>query len=143
MSIGAFTDKKQRPSQTEIQGMMGVGLTYWDELLQFVREQYAPDEEFRFMYGKKYGWALRFQMRRKLLTSFYPTDGGLTVQINLGPDAVDQALEMSLGENVMNVINRATAYSEGRWLFIPVKSPQDIQDIQRLIALRVETKRLA
>ena len=143
MSIGAFTDKKQRPSQTEIQGMMGVGLTYWDELLQFVREQYAPEEEFRFMYGKKYGWAIRFQLRRKLLTSFYPTEGGLTVQINLGPDAVDQALEMSLGENVMNVINRATAYSEGRWLFIPVKSPQDIQDIQRLIALRVETKRLA
>ena len=50
---------------------------------------------------------------------------------------------MNLGENVLSVINRATAYSEGKWLFIPVKSPQDIQDIQRLIALRVETKRLA
>ena len=143
MSIGVFTDKKQRPSEAEIRDIMGAGLAGWEELLQFVQEQYAPDEEFRFMYGKKYGWALRFQMRGKLLTSFYPTEGGLTVQINLGPAAIDQAFEMNLGENVLSVINRATAYSEGRWLFIPVKTPQDIQDIQRLLALRVETKRLA
>ena len=142
MSIGAFTDKKQQPSQTEIQDMMGAGLSDWEELVQFVRQQYAPDEEFRFMYGKKYGWALRFHIRCKLLTSFYPTQGGLTVQINLGPAAVEQALKMNLGENSRSVINQATAYSEGRWLFIPVKSPQDIQDIQRLIALRVATKRL-
>ena len=128
MSIGAFTDKKQRPSETEIRDMMGAGLTGWKELTQFVRQQYAPEEEFRFMYGKKYGWAFRFQMRGKLLTSFYPTEGGLTVQINLGPAAVDQALAMDLGENVLSVINQATAYSEGRWLFIPVKSLQDIQD---------------
>jgi hypothetical protein len=143
MSIGAFTDKKQQPTEAEIRSMMGFGLTYWDELVQYVREQYSPDEEFRFMYGKTYGWALKFQMHAKLLTSFYPTDGGLTVQINLGAAAVDRALEMDLGENVLSVINRATAYSEGRWLFIPVKTPQDIQDIQRLLALRVETKRLA
>ena len=143
MSVGAFTDKKQRPSQAEIRNMMGAGLTYWDELVQFVCEKYAPDEEIRFMYGKKYGWALRFQIRGKLLTSFFPTAGGLTVQINLGPAAVDRALEMNLGENVLSVINRATAYSEGRWLFIPVKTQQDIQDIQHLLVLRVETKRLA
>ena len=74
MSIGAFTDKKQRPSETEIRDMMGTGLSDWDELVQFVREKYSPEEEFRFLYGKKYGWALRFQMRRKLLTSFYPTE---------------------------------------------------------------------
>ncbi|MFN2232903.1 MAG: DUF3788 family protein [Anaerolineales bacterium] len=143
MSVGAFTDKKQQPTEAEIQRVMGAGLSYWEELVQYVRQQYAPDEEFRFMYGKKYGWALRFQMRGKLLTSFYPTNGGLTVQINLGPAAIEQALEMRLGEHVVGVINRATAYSEGRWLFIPVKSPRDIQDIQRLIALRVKTKRLA
>jgi hypothetical protein len=142
MSIGAFTDKKQRPSESEIRDMIGAGLSDWEELVQFVVEQYAPDEEFRFMYGKKYGWALRFQMRGKLLTSFYPTDGGLTVQINLGPAAIDQALAMNLGGNVLSVISQATAYSEGRWLFIPVKSLQDIQDLQRLIALRVETRRL-
>ncbi|MFL7870297.1 MAG: DUF3788 family protein [Anaerolineales bacterium] len=143
MSVGAFTDKKQQPTESEIQRVMGAGLSYWEELVQYVHQQYAPDEEFHFMYGKKYGWALRFQMRGKLLTSFYPTNGGLTVQINLGPAAIEQALEMRLGEHVVGVINRATAYSEGRWLFIPVKSPRDIQDIQRLIALRVETKRLA
>ena len=49
MSIGAFSDKKQRPSEAEIRDVMGAGLTHWEELVQFVREQYAPDEEVRFM----------------------------------------------------------------------------------------------
>jgi hypothetical protein len=60
--------------------MLGAGLHFWEQLVQFVQEQYAPDEDFRFMYGKQYGWALRFQIRAKLLTSLYPTEGGVTAR---------------------------------------------------------------
>jgi hypothetical protein len=49
---------------------------------------------------------------------------------------------MKLGKNVQEVIARANPYPEGRWLFIPVKSADDIRDIQQLLALRAETKRL-
>ena len=49
---------------------------------------------------------------------------------------------MELGENVQAAIARATPYPEGRWLFIPVRSADEIRDIQRLLALRVEAKGL-
>lgn len=142
MSVGAFTDKKRQPSDSEIQRVIGLGLPYWEELIQFIRENYPSNEDFKFLYGKNYGWALRFRMRGQLLTSLYPTAGGFTVQINLGTAAVEQTQRMKLGENVREVIAKATPYPEGKWLFIPVKSGDDIRDIQQLLALRVETKRL-
>jgi len=142
MSIGVFVDKKHQPSEAEIQQVMGSKLLVWQELVQFLREHYPSDEDFKFLYGKKYGWALRFRKRGQLLTSLYPTAGGFTVQINLGSDALEQTGDLQLGENVRAVIEKATLFPEGKWLFIPVQSAEDVRDIQHLLALRVETKRL-
>ena len=36
----------------------------------------------------------------------------------------------------------AAPYPEGRWLFIPVESAQDAEDVQALVALRAREKRL-
>ena len=142
MSIGAFVDKKHQPSEEEIHQVIGPRLPIWEELVRFIREHYPSDEDFKFLYGKKYGWALRFRKRGQLLTSLYPTEGGVTVQINLGPAAIEQTRNMELGENVQGVIEKATPYPEGRWLFIPIKSEDDVRDVYQLLALRVETKRL-
>jgi hypothetical protein len=142
MSIGAFTDKKHQPTEAEMLKVIGPKLSAWQELIQFIREHYPSVEDFKFLYGKKYGWALRFRIRGKLLTSLYPTAEGFTVQINLSQAAIEQAQRMKLGEKVQEAIARAAPYPEGRWLFIPVRSADDLGDIQQLLALRVETKGL-
>ena len=142
MSIGAFTDKKQQPTEKEILAMIGPKLPLWEELIQHIRGNYPTEENFKFLYGKKYGWALRFRIRRQLLTSLYPTTGGFTAQVNLNPEAVEQALAIPPGKNVQDAIARATPYPEGRWLFIPVESADDVHDVKRLLVLRAETKRL-
>jgi len=142
MSIGAFTDKTRQPTEAEIQAAIGTQLSAWRDLLRFIRENYSPDEDFKFLYGKKYGWALRFRMGGQLLTSLYPAAGGFTVQVNLSPAAVERAQQMGLGESAQAAIAWATPYPEGRWLFIPVQSAGDVADIQKLLALRVEAKGL-
>jgi hypothetical protein len=142
MSIGAFTDKKRQPTEEEIRKTVGSKLAIWQELIQYIRTNYPSNEDFKFLYGKRYGWALRFRIRGQLLTSLYPNVEGFTVQVNLNPAAIDQAQRMNLGENVQTAIERANPYPEGRWLFVPVGSADDMKDIQRLLALRVETKRL-
>jgi hypothetical protein len=143
MAFGAFTDKKHRPTEAEVRQAIGAMWATWQELAGFIRQNYPSDEDFKFMYGKNYGWALRFRMRGKLLTSLYPRQGGFTVQINLSPGAVEQALQMKLGENARQAIERAHPYPEGRWAFIPVGPGDNISDIHQLLALRAETKRLS
>lgn len=142
MSIGAFTDKKQRPTEEEVLAMIGSKAPLWEDLIQFIREHYPSDEDFTFLYGKQYGWARRFRIRKQLLTSLYPAEDGFKVQVNLSPEAVEQALTMQPGQNVREAIARAHPYPEGRWVFIPIDSAEDAQDIKRLLALRVESKRL-
>ena len=49
---------------------------------------------------------------------------------------------MELGAKAQQVIASAHAYPEGRWLFVPVETADDLRDVQRLLTLRVKTKRL-
>lgn len=143
MSIGLFTDKKRRPTDAEIRQAIGLKLSLWDVLIGYIREKYPAQEDFKFLYGKKYGWASRFRIKGQLLTSLYPTNGGFTVQINLSPNAIEKAQSMKLTKNVQLAIERAHPYPEGRWLFIPVESKSDLHSVQQLLALRVENPHLA
>ena len=142
MSVGLFTDKQRPPSVEELRAAIGERLPLWERLVAHLRATYPAQEDLKFMYGRKYGWALRFRIGAQLLTSLYPTQGGFTVQVNLGPAAVEHALDMGLGANMQGAIARAHPYPEGRWLFVPVESEDDRRDVERLVALRAETKRL-
>ena len=140
MGIGLFTDKGHQPTDAQVLEAIGPKLPLWHALVRFVREQYPVQEDFKFLYGKNYGWALRFRIKGQLLVSLYPTQGGFTAQVNLGSDAIEKAQRLKLSKNVQQAIARAHPYPEGRWLFIPVESEKDMRDIQRLVALRVEVK---
>jgi hypothetical protein len=142
MSIGLFTDKKRQPADAEVVEAIGARLPLWQDLVRFIRGTYPAQEDFKFLYGKTYGWALRFRIKGQVLTSLYPTQGGFTAQVNLSPEAVEQVQSEGLGHNVRQAIERANPYPEGRWLFVPVESEADVRDVQRLLALRAQTKRL-
>jgi hypothetical protein len=122
--------------------MIGTMLPVWNELVVFLRANFLVEEDFKFMYGKNYGWALRFRVNGKFLTSLFPTKGGFTVQVNLTPQAVEQAIKMDIHPGILEVINNAHPYPEGRWCFIPVWTPQALEDIKQLIRLRATTKNI-
>jgi hypothetical protein len=140
MSIGYFTEKTTQPTPGDIQNVIGSRFYLWEDLLKHIRDTYKPQEDFKFLYGKNYGWAVRFRLKGKLLTSLYPADGGFKAQIILSPGEVETALSMDPGKNVLQSIEAATPYPEGRWLFIPVENPADMQDIIDLLELHSRSK---
>lgn len=143
MSTGCFTEKNREPSDEEVRHSIGPTLPLWDELIRHIRENYAPVEDFKFLYGKTYGWGRRFRLKGSLLATLYPALGCYKVQIILKPQAVDEALSMSLGLNTRRAIESANPYPEGRWLFIPVESAGDMEDVRRLLVLRAKGKKNA
>jgi hypothetical protein len=136
MSYGYFIDKKHQPTEKEVAKAIGTVFPVWKKLAQFIRENYPVLEDFKYLYGKKYGWALRFRIKRKLLTSLYPAQKHFVVQVILSPDAIEKAKLMKLSKKVHQVIEKAHPYPEGRWLFVPVESETDIRDIKQLLSLR-------
>jgi len=119
---------------------MGGTRFLWDELVAHIRITYKSVEDFKFLYGKNYGWGYRFRVKGKLLTALYPTNGGFTVQIILSPEAVETARSISKSQNVRKAIDEANPYPEGRWLFIRVEDAVDLEAIYRLLELKTAKK---
>jgi hypothetical protein len=142
MSIGFFIDRNHEPTEQEITACLGASLPLWDELIRYMRKTYSPEQDLKFLYGKEYGWGKRFRMKGKLLTNLFPSDGGFTVQIILNPKIVEIAMAMNIGENIRHVMEHATPFPEGCWLFIPVESEKDLRDIRQVLDLKVNTSRL-
>ncbi len=75
VSYSAFSDKRCEPTASEIVEVLGPVEKGWSAFVQHLHDTYAVEEDLKFMYGQKYGWALRFRRRSSLLTALYPTSG--------------------------------------------------------------------
>lgn len=140
MSIGVFDHKDRPPTTPEILTAVGPALKSWNELGRWMRESLSAQSDLKYLYGEKYGWALRFQIRSKLLSALYPTEKGFTAQVILNRAALERASHLKLGKNAKQAIDRAHLYAEGKWLLIPVESERDAEDVKRLLTLKIEDR---
>ena len=142
MSIGIFTEKHRRPKAPEILATVGPALERWNELTDWIVETFPAQHELKFMYGSKYGWARRFEVHGTLLTALYPVRNGFTAQLILNRTALEQASLLRLGKNAQLAMEQAHLYTEGKWLFIPVESNRDMENIKRLLTVKIGSAKL-
>ncbi len=135
MSIGIFTDKEHEPTTGEMSAAMGKAKALWDELLQFIPDNYQLEGEFLF-YGKKYGWTRRYRKSGKALTSLFPANGYFVAQIVLNPPQTEKALGANLSKSTLQMIKEAKAYHDGLWLWIKVASKQTLKDVKQLLLIK-------
>lgn len=135
--FSCFVDREQEPTYASVREALGGACAAWDELEGHLAEIYGLKGSFHFMYGQRYGWALRFERSGKLVLAMYPNRGQLTAQVVLGRAQVTLATAMHLSPNIANVLRNAKDYPEGRWLFVPVRSQQGAREMRSLIALKL------
>lgn len=138
MSIGFFTDRQRQPGEAEVAVALGDAKARWDALVANIRAIPKVGEDFRFMYGKNYGWGLRFRLKGKLLTAFYPNDGFFVAQMILSLAQLAEVEEFDLHAGARKALDAATLYAEGKWLFVRVETDGDGADVRRLIGVRGE-----
>ncbi len=139
MAIGLFLDKEYQPTETAVFVALGSKQPLWKELTQFIADNYPILGEWNFG-GKNYGWNLWYRKSGKTLVTLYPQEGCFVAQIVLGKDQVEQALTLKLGKNVGTVLTETPQLHDGRWLFIKVKTPKDVKDIQQLLQIKRRPK---
>ncbi len=135
MPIGFFLDKTHEPSAEEIAAALGAAKPWWDRLLAFIAETYQMPGEFSFG-GKNYGWNMWYRKSGKSLVSLYPQKDSLIAQVVLGKAEVEQAEALTLGEHVGQVFRETPQLHDGRWLFIPVISAADVDDVEQLLLVK-------
>jgi len=135
MSIGCFLDKTQSPSPEELRTVMRDSYLLWERLVLFIDANYQIPGELSYG-GKKYGWNLWYRKSGKSLVSLYPAEGNFVAQVVLGREQVERALALSLGETVGRMLRETPQLHDGKWLFIPVNSAEDEQDVEQLLRVK-------
>jgi hypothetical protein len=135
MAIGKFTDKQHPPTPDEVRTALGPRRATWECLIEFILARYRVQRDWRY-YGKNYGWAERIRKGGKALLSLYPGQDAFTAQVVLDEQGVQEALKRNIGFNARHAIESAKPYPEGRWLFVPVESDRDAEDVKYFLSLK-------
>jgi hypothetical protein len=121
---------------------LGPAWRLWEDLTHFLTETY-PEIPPELSYGgKKYGWNLWYRKSGKSLLSLFPNEGYYVAQVVLGNAQVEQALQLELGEAVGSLLRETPQFHDGRWLFIPVRTERDAEDVKQLLQVKRRPKRV-
>jgi hypothetical protein len=134
----AFLDKAQRPKPADLAKALGECASSWNGLIAHITEKYPPiSEEWKFM---KSGWTLLLKRKSRTVCYLFPATGYFTAAFVLGEKAVAGARQSKLPKQIMETIEQARPYAEGRGFYVECKKSADVKHLLTLVAVKMETK---
>ncbi|WP_041384672.1 DUF3788 family protein [Sphaerochaeta pleomorpha] len=117
----------------------------FDSLCSYLEETYQvkPVVEFSKC-TMQYGWNVKYKKGGRSLCTLYPQEGSFLALIVIGYREMAEAeiLLSFLTEYVQQVFADAKTGLQQKWLMIEVGSPEVLEDVKQLVALRRPIKRV-
>jgi hypothetical protein len=135
--LSSFEDKSRPPEAGELDAGLGRSARAWKQLVAGVARRHAPIEAVWNFAGAKFGWSLRLRRNDRVLLYLIPQGGHFLVGVVLGEKAVKGARESGLPSAVLELIDAARPYAEGRGIRIPVSRAADLDVVLDLVALKL------
>jgi hypothetical protein len=82
------------------------------------------------------GWNIRYRRGGKSLVALYPQREGFVAQVVLGKAQAEQALALDLRDKVGKMLREQPQLRDGKWLYIPVLTTADVEDVEQLLDLK-------
>ena len=137
MALSVFDEKAHFPEAEELARVLGPSARRWQELVETVARDHAPIDEVWNFAGAKYGWSLRLKQKDRILVYLTPQAGQFLVGIVLGEKAVRAAHESGLPNALLELLDAAKPYAEGRGIRLPVTTSDGVGTVLRLLELKV------
>ena len=137
METSYFMEKIQLPTNNELFVPLGNTYALWMKICDFVFGKYpAAVEEWNFP-GRNYGWSFRIKDKKRAIIYLGPRSGYFRVAFVFGQKAVDKILESDISEGIKTDLMKSKVYMEGRGLWIDLKDETFIDDIKKLITIKI------
>ena len=137
MSLSIFEDKLKKPEQKEITEVLGSTEHLWNNIIDYIVPNYTGAlEEWKY-YGKSSGWMLLIKHKKRTILYLIPHNGFFIVLFVFGEKAARDACESNLPHYIIEKIESAKPYVEGRSFQIEVRNEQDIEYIKMLIDIKM------
>lgn len=138
MPLSIFADKQRKPEYKDVIEVLGGTAIFWDTIKNNISSQYPGSiEEWKY-YSKSSGWTLLLKYKKRTILYLFPCDGYITVLFVFGERAVQKAYENDLPQYIIERIESAVPYMEGRSFQIDVKNESDIEHVKKLIDIKTE-----
>ncbi len=137
MALSAFDDKSRPPQAKDLAGVLGRAMGAWEALHEHLAVEYAPMTEQWSFSGVKYGWSLRLIQKKRTILYMTPQEKRFQVGFALGEKAVSAVRGTGLSRVVLDVVDNATKYAEGRAVRLEVRYKKDLPDIEKLAAAKM------
>lgn len=133
--------KSEQPTLAEISDYIGSPL--WGELCAWVEASYGilPKVEHSTCSGAP-GWNVKYKKGGRALCTLYPEEGAFTALVTIGAKEAPEAglLLPVFSDYLRELYARTRELNGARWLMIRVTDPKILEDVKKLVRLRVPPK---
>jgi hypothetical protein len=127
------------PSDRELVELLGRSSAHWKTLHQHLTSEFGPLDERWSYSGKTERWSLQLKRRRNKRTILYMIvcSGHFLAGFALGEKACQAAHAGALSEAVLEIIDQAPKFGEGRGVWLEVRTKADLDDVKRLAGIKM------
>lgn len=137
MSKSIFDDKSSKPTELELQQVLGKQNKEWQGFINYIQENYGNIiQEWKF-YSKSAGWCLRVSENKgRNIVFLLPNKDYFIVTINFGTKIVNDILKSRVTDINKQKVMDAKVYMEGISILIEVRNNKDLDDIKMILSIR-------
>ncbi len=113
----------------------------WPALRQYLKDAYGAEPRMDYSRcGLEPGWNVKFKKGSKALATVYLRPGYVTAMVSVAPKdaAAAEGVLLSCTEYTQALYRRTAASKMGRWLMMDLTSPEMLEDVKALLAVRAE-----
>jgi hypothetical protein len=137
MAASVFDDKSTMPDDKMLAKALGKSNRLWQEIKKNLKAEYGElIEDWKF-YGQKSGWILKTLRKKRNLFFLIPLKGSFQISFVFGEKAVAVVGKSGLPQELITELKNARKYAEGRGLRIDVKNSEDVENIKKLVEIKV------
>jgi len=135
--MSVFLDKSTVPTEAMLIEALGNTKHLWDNIAQWVQDNYPPVTEEWTYAGKNYGWSFRLKQKKRTILYFIPQDGYFPNAFVFGDKAVEVILQGNFPEEVKQDLRAARKYAEGRGIRIAVQGEDEVKVVTGLVEVKM------
>ena len=137
MDENIFTDKKSMPNNDNLLEVLGETYPLWHLIREYAHLKYPNAIDEWHYPGEKYGWSFRVKDKKRAILYFLPREKFFKVALVFGQKAMDAIMQSSISVDIKKELEAARVYAEGRGIRLEVKNESIINDIKKLIDIKI------
>jgi len=133
-----FKEKNTVPDEKSIVETLKSNYIYLEEIRSFIADSIGETKEEWKYYGAKYGWNLKNFYKKRNLYFIGIYDGYFKISFVFGERAFNAIMEADIATQLKKDLSEARKYAEGRGLSIDVHDKTYLDDLKKLIQIKIK-----